>query len=196
MPKSAMPQPGFYRPKKEDSLQGINILNIAIHAESRQKLIVFQTLYRDLFMREWYAFTPEEFERAVAKPFRPRLSEKPAEPYGEYQYGRRKAPLPGFYHHYEHRESLGDFDCACEALRIANGSLEGGMRPTEKFAICRPLYETASSYQEGKLWYACPRKTFLQRVSRAGRRMRRFTPVTDEESVRRLRAQAENMYGK
>lgn len=103
-----------------------------------------------------------------------------------------KEPEPGFYYHYKHdpKNEVGHY--AYEVLNIAHHTeIEGWDK--NAFVIYRPLYKSGV-YELGKHWDARPIKMFLEDVEKDGKKMHRFTKITDQKIISELEKIKKEMY--
>lgn len=102
-------------------------------------------------------------------------------------------PQKGFYYHYKHNPLNGFENYAYEVIGIGHHT-EIANDENSLFVIYRPLYESAFVYQNGKMFDARPLKMFMEEVEKEGKKIKRFTQITNSEIIERLQMKKSQMY--
>jgi hypothetical protein len=102
-------------------------------------------------------------------------------------------PEKGFYYHYKHDSTKGDFDYAYEVLNIGHHTEIDGLDESA-MVIYRPLYETAGVFTAGKHWDVRPLNMFMEEVTKDGKTFSRFQKITDPEIIQKLEQKRDEMY--
>lgn len=101
----------------------------------------------------------------------------------------KNIPAPGWYYHYKH-------DPQGPINRYAYEVLGVGVHTEDRdqlMVVYRPLYEEASAYKAGKLFDIRPLDMWLEEVKEKGGR--RFTPITNPETIAFLEEKKRELYG-
>lgn len=109
-----------------------------------------------------------------------------------------KVPPPGFYYHYKHDQSGPVNNYAYEVVGIGFHTEDDARLGEEHFMIYRPLYE-ASVYKVSRaLGIDCldarPLKMWMGEVEKDGRKIPRFTFITDPKVNDQLTKICDEMY--
>jgi hypothetical protein len=96
----------------------------------------------------------------------------------------KKVPEPGFYYHYKHDPKGEPNNYAYEVLGVGFHTEDSTREGEEHFVIYRPLYESASVYQQSlKLRIPCfdarPLEMWMGNVEVGGKTFPRFKKITD-----------------
>lgn len=106
------------------------------------------------------------------------------------------APERGFYYHHKHDPDGSINNYAYEFLGIGHHT-EDDCRPEDTLmANYRPLYDTALVYQLGKLHDNRPLFMFMEMAVKNGKKVPRFTRITDLKTIRQLKEIRNEMYPK
>lgn len=106
----------------------------------------------------------------------------------------KNLPEAGFYYHYKHDPDGPEEEYAYEVLAVGHHT-EEDCRPEDAFVVVyRPLYESALVYRLGKMYDIRPIAMFMETVTKDGKEMLRFTPITDPELIERLKVRRDRMY--
>ena len=104
-------------------------------------------------------------------------------------------PEKGFYYHYKHDLARAVNNYAYEVMGVGCHT-EDDCRPEDaNLVVYRPLYETASVYQAGKLFDIRPLGMFMESVTKDGKTFPRFAKITDAAVIAELEVVRERMYG-
>lgn len=102
-------------------------------------------------------------------------------------------PEPGFYYHYKHDATKGVRDYAYFIWGTEHHTED--VPPEEAhFMNYQPLYESAFVYRHGKMFDNRPLAMFFQDVDWNGKKVARFTRITDPEVVKELQKVHQEMY--
>lgn len=108
----------------------------------------------------------------------------------------KRQPKPGFYYHYKH-DPNGSFDNYAYLVFGVGCHTEDDCRPIDRFQVgYRPLYESAAVYQAGKGFFydTRPLSMFLEKVRVNEKWVPRFTLITDEKLIKKLKKKHDQMY--
>ncbi|MDO8623902.1 MAG: DUF1653 domain-containing protein [bacterium] len=101
-----------------------------------------------------------------------------------------KIPEKGFYYHYKHDPNGPVNNYAYEVMGVGHHTEEENIY----FVIYRPLYEEAFVYKNGKMFDARPLAMFMEEVEKDGKRIPRFSKITESELIANLAAIRDKMY--
>ena len=105
----------------------------------------------------------------------------------------KQIPEKGFYYHYKHDPNGLINDYAYEVTGVGYHT-EDDCRPEDvNMVIYRPLYES-SVYKAGKFFDLRPLEMFMQDVTKDGKTLKRFTQITDGETINKLNKIKKEMY--
>jgi hypothetical protein len=94
----------------------------------------------------------------------------------------------GFYYHYKHDPTLSINNYTYELIGVGLHS-----EADENFAIYLPIYESRS-YKAGKFLVARPLDMFMENIEKDGKTMKRFTKITDEAVIAKLKEIKTKLY--
>ena len=96
-------------------------------------------------------------------------------------------PEKGFYFHYKHDPSRGEFDHYYEVVGVGRNTEE------KTFTVLyRPLYE--NDFLKPADYQSRPLAMFMENVEIGGKTVPRFTHITDKELIAKLEKLRDNMY--
>lgn len=102
-------------------------------------------------------------------------------------------PENGFYYHYKHNATGEVNNYAYEVLGVGHHT-EDDCRPEDvNMVVYRPLYE-AFVYKNGKMFDLRPLDMWMGDVEKEGKRIPRFSRITDSHIIIELEAIKEKMY--
>ena len=105
-----------------------------------------------------------------------------------------KVPESGFYYHYKH-DPVGTVNNYAYEVMGVGCHTEDDCRPEDaNLVVYRPLYETASVYQAGKLFDIRPLEMFMGDATKDGVTMPRFRKIAEPEVVAELTKIKQQMY--
>lgn len=112
-----------------------------------------------------------------------------------YEIARPKdLPQPGYYYHFKH-DPAGPFNNYAYYIYGVGHHTEDDCPAADAFMqVYRPLYEDSYAYQNGGLFDLRPLHMFYEPALKGGKRVARFTMITDQEIIARLRALKTQMY--
>ncbi|MCC2630785.1 MAG: hypothetical protein K0S38_594 [Candidatus Paceibacter sp.] len=106
-----------------------------------------------------------------------------------------QGPVPekGFYYHYKHNPEKGIYDYAYEVMGVGYHT-EDNCRPEDvNMVVYRPIYES-SVYTAGRFFDIRPLEMFMEDITKDGKKMHRFTKITDQKIVEALEKRKQEMY--
>lgn len=98
-----------------------------------------------------------------------------------------------FYYHYKHDPKGDVSNYAYEVLNIAHHSEIDGVEESA-MVVYRPLYKSARAYKAGKHWDVRPFEMFTEILEKDGKKIPRFTKITDLEIIKDLEKIRDFMY--
>jgi hypothetical protein len=105
-----------------------------------------------------------------------------------------QTPAPGYYYHYKH-DPNGPLNNYAYYIFGVGHHTEDDCRPEDAFMqVYRPLYETAYVYRNGGMFDLRPLYMFYKPAILNGREVPRFTRITDEGVIAKLRAIKARVY--
>lgn len=105
-----------------------------------------------------------------------------------------RVPEPGFYYHYKH-DPAGPVNNYAYYIYGVGHHTEEDCRPEDSFMqVYRPLYE-AHVYKLGRMFDLRPLHMFFEPALLAGKKIERFTKITDPRVIAELKAIKAQMYG-
>lgn len=99
-------------------------------------------------------------------------------------------PEKGFYYHYKHDPAGTVNNYAYEVMGIGEDT---EARDTQ-FVVYRPLSTDSPAWQKGRLFYLRPLEMFMEEVEKEGKRLPRFTRITEPALLAQLEALRSSMY--
>jgi len=106
----------------------------------------------------------------------------------------KRVPKRGFYRHYKHDPKKGITNYSYEILGVGVHT-EDECRPEDiNMMVYRPLYKDAFVYRAGKLFDLRPLGMFYEKALWKGKKVIRFTLVTDKKLIAKLRKIRDRMY--
>ncbi len=93
-------------------------------------------------------------------------------------------PENGFYYHYKQDPTKGEY----EVIGVARNTEDESY-----LVLYRPLYRNEFLGDVG--YFARPLEMFIQEVEKDGKKMKRFTKITDPEWIKKLEEKKKEMYG-
>ena len=104
-------------------------------------------------------------------------------------------PEKGFYYHNKHDVNGKVNNYAYQVLGVSRHT-EDDCRPQDKYMVTYlPLYESATSFREGKLFDGRPLEMFVGTVEKEGKSVQRFLKITDIDIIEQLKEIKKNLYG-
>lgn len=111
----------------------------------------------------------------------------------------KRVPEVGFYYHYKHDPSGSVNNYAYEVLGVGFHTEDNARAGEEHFVIYRPLYEASVCKASKELGVPCfdtrPLEMWMGNVTKDNPTTPRFTKITDEETLAKLREIRDEMYG-
>lgn len=105
-----------------------------------------------------------------------------------------KRPSQGYYYHYKHDPGGAVNNYAYYIYGVGHHT-EDDCRTEDAFMqVYRPLYEEAYVYQHGGMFDLRPLHLFYKEAERGGRKVQRFTKITDPEAIAQLQEIKARMY--
>lgn len=105
-----------------------------------------------------------------------------------------KRPKPGYYYHYKH-DPNGPINNYAYYIYGVGHHTEDDCRPEDTFMqVYRPLYEEAYVYKNGGMFDLRPLSMFYEPADKGGKKVPRFTMITDPETIIQLREIKDRMY--
>jgi hypothetical protein len=106
----------------------------------------------------------------------------------------KELPEPGYYYHFKH-DPAGPVNNYAYYIYGVGHHTEGNCRPEDAFMqVYRPLYEAAYAVRHGGLFDLRPLHMFYEPAQKDGRRVPRFTKITDPDVIASLRAIKSRLY--
>ena len=103
-------------------------------------------------------------------------------------------PQPGYYYHFKH-DPAGPLNNYAYYIYGVGHHTEENCRPEDAFMqVYRPLYEEAYAYQHGGLFDLRPLHMFFEPGELHGKKVPRFTRITDPSVIAQLAAIKARMY--
>ena len=107
----------------------------------------------------------------------------------------RSFPEKGFYYHNKHDVNGKVNNYAYQVLGVSRHT-EDDCRPEDKYMVTYlPLYDSATSFREGKLFDSRPLEMFVGTVEKEGTSVPRFQKITDLKIIKQLKEIKKNLYG-
>jgi hypothetical protein len=106
-----------------------------------------------------------------------------------------KIPEKGFYYHYKHSPEGSVNNYAYEFVGVGCHTEEDCRPEDATMVIYRPLYMSAFVYQAGKLFDLRPLDMWMGEVTVNGKRISRFTKITNSELIEKLQKIKTELYG-
>lgn len=101
-----------------------------------------------------------------------------------------KTPENGFYYHYKHDPHGARYNYMYEVTGVG----ENTEARENLFVLYRPLSPDSPAYQKGKCFYVRPLEMFMEEVEKGGKRISRFTKITDPDLIIELENIRDQMY--
>jgi hypothetical protein len=103
-------------------------------------------------------------------------------------------PEPGYYYHFKH-DPLGSINNYAYYIYGVGHHTEDDCRSEDAFMqIYRPLYEESYAYRNGGLFDLRPLHMFYDPAERHGKKVPRFTKISDPNLIAQLQAIKARMY--
>jgi hypothetical protein len=106
-----------------------------------------------------------------------------------------KTPEKGFYYHYKHdpKGDVGNYAYEVTGIGLHTEGEHDTLNPKYMFVLYRPLYESFI-YKSGKLFDVRPLEMFIEKVTKDGKEMERFSKITDPKIIKELETIKNKMY--
>jgi hypothetical protein len=106
----------------------------------------------------------------------------------------KELPQPGYYYHFKHGPH-GPVNNYAYYIYGVGHHTEGDCREADAFMqVYRPLYEDSYAFRNGGLFDLRPLHMFFDPAELEGRKVPRFTRITDPSVIARLAAIKARMY--
>jgi hypothetical protein len=105
-----------------------------------------------------------------------------------------KLPDPGYYYHFKH-DPNGPIDNYAYYIYGVGHHTEDNCPQDDAFMqVYRPLYEGSYAYRNGGLFDLRPLRMFFESAERDGKKVPRFTKITDPTVIAQLAAIKARLY--